>query len=71
MFAADPLPHHSYQEHKYRRPEDGADQQWRVGNDKNAIKFEDLDLLSLHHVSMGSWQPHLQLRQTPRSHSRQ
>ncbi|KZP26607.1 hypothetical protein FIBSPDRAFT_909149 [Athelia psychrophila] len=33
---------------------------WRVGR----VRFEDLVLVSLHHVSQGSWQPHLRLRRT-------
>ncbi|KII85834.1 hypothetical protein PLICRDRAFT_115115 [Plicaturopsis crispa FD-325 SS-3] len=36
-----------------------ADGRWRIG--PRGIKFEDLALVSLHHVSMGSWQPHLRL----------
>ena len=66
-----PLAHHFYQEHTNRRLEDGADQQWRVGKDENTITIEDLNLLSLHHVSFGSWQPQLQLSENPRYHSRQ
>ncbi|KAF7965315.1 hypothetical protein HWV62_13934 [Athelia sp. TMB] len=33
---------------------------WRTGS---RVRFEDLILVSLHHVSQGSWQPHLRLRQ--------
>ncbi|KAJ7089674.1 hypothetical protein B0H15DRAFT_838761 [Mycena belliarum] len=42
--------------------EDDADLRWRVGPGPNQIKLEDLVLVSIHHVSMGSWQPHLRLR---------
>ncbi|KAJ7746866.1 hypothetical protein DFH07DRAFT_581064 [Mycena maculata] len=42
--------------------EDDADARWRVGPGPNQIKLEDLVLVSIHHVSMGSWQPHLRLR---------
>ncbi|KAL4072962.1 hypothetical protein V8B97DRAFT_1869837 [Scleroderma yunnanense] len=37
-----------------------ADRRWRVG--KKYLKMEDLMLVSLHHVSKGSWQPQLRLR---------
>ncbi|KIY69196.1 hypothetical protein CYLTODRAFT_420910 [Cylindrobasidium torrendii FP15055 ss-10] len=42
--------------------EDDADARWRVGNSQGSIRADDLVLVSLHHVSMGSWQPHLRLR---------
>ncbi|KAF8631914.1 hypothetical protein AX15_002171 [Amanita polypyramis BW_CC] len=42
--------------------EDGANPRWRVGGYHNGIRLEDLVLVSLHHVSMGSWQPQLRLR---------
>jgi len=44
--------------------EDGADSRWRVGDGPRhrGLKLEDLVLVSLHHVSMGSWQPQLRLR---------
>lgn len=38
----------------------GAEKIWRVG--VQHIKVEDLILVSLHHVSKGSWQPHFRLR---------
>ncbi|KAF9531752.1 hypothetical protein CPB83DRAFT_750420, partial [Crepidotus variabilis] len=41
--------------------EDEADQSWRVGDAPNDIKLEDLVLVSIHHVSLGSWQPQLRL----------
>lgn len=40
--------------------EDGTDARWKVGG--SGIRFEDLVLVSLHHVSMGSWQPQLRFR---------
>ncbi|KAF9245303.1 hypothetical protein BU15DRAFT_41204 [Melanogaster broomeanus] len=40
--------------------EPDSDRRWRVG--KRHIKAEDLVLVSLHHVSKGSWQPQLRLR---------
>ncbi|KAK0446710.1 hypothetical protein EV421DRAFT_215880 [Armillaria borealis] len=42
--------------------EDDSSPDWRVGTQPNTIRVEDLVLVSLHHVSMGSWQPHLRLR---------
>ncbi|KAK0434520.1 uncharacterized protein EV420DRAFT_398780 [Desarmillaria tabescens] len=42
--------------------EDDSIPDWRVGTQPNTIRVEDLVLVSLHHVSMGSWQPHLRLR---------
>jgi len=44
--------------------EDESDAHWRVGQSgagDNSIKLEDLILVSMHHVSMGSWQPQLRL----------
>lgn len=44
-----------------RQPmETNADRRWKVG--PKHIKVEDLILVSLHHVSKGSWQPQLRLR---------
>lgn len=40
--------------------ETNADRRWKVG--PKHIKVEDLMLVSLHHVSKGSWQPQLRLR---------
>ena len=42
--------------------EDGSDEKWRIGDRPGDIKVEDLMLVSIHHVSLGSWQPHLRLR---------
>ncbi|KAG6865710.1 hypothetical protein C0991_012526 [Blastosporella zonata] len=42
--------------------EDDVDPRWKVGPRNYEIKLEDLYLVSMHHVSMGSWQPHLRLR---------
>ncbi|KAF7370857.1 hypothetical protein MSAN_00719400 [Mycena sanguinolenta] len=50
------------QERHSQPMEDDADAKWRVGPGPNQIKLEDLILVSIHHVSMGSWQPHLRLR---------
>ncbi|KAK0238872.1 hypothetical protein EDD85DRAFT_1022330 [Armillaria nabsnona] len=44
--------------------EDDSSPDWRVGTQQNTIRVEDLVLVSLHHVSMGSWQPHLRLRRS-------
>ncbi|KAF9076540.1 hypothetical protein BDP27DRAFT_802711 [Rhodocollybia butyracea] len=41
--------------------EDEYNSRWRVSSGKSSIKLEDLILVSFHHVSMGSWQPHLRL----------
>jgi ABC-type cobalamin transport system ATPase subunit len=37
-----------------------SDRKWRVGT--RYIRMEDLMLVSLHHISKGSWQPQLRLR---------
>ncbi|KAJ7050516.1 hypothetical protein C8F01DRAFT_684005 [Mycena amicta] len=50
------------QERQGQPMEDDADPRWRVGPGPNHIKLDDLVLVSIHHVSMGSWQPHLRLR---------
>lgn len=42
--------------------EDDTDVKWKVGTRQNEIKLDDLLLVSMHHVSMGSWQPQLRLR---------
>ena len=41
--------------------EDTSDPRWRIGTGSHDIKFEDLVLVSIHHVSLGSWQPQLRL----------
>ena len=38
-----------------------ADKKWRIGG-SNGITFDDLELLGLEHVSLGSWQVHLRLK---------
>ena len=38
----------------------GSDMRWRVG--PLNVKVDDIVLVSLHHVSQGSWQPNLRLR---------
>jgi hypothetical protein len=40
----------------------GSDRQWRIG--LLDIRVDDIILVSLHHVSQGSWQPQLRLRRT-------
>ncbi|KZT09952.1 uncharacterized protein LAESUDRAFT_645596 [Laetiporus sulphureus 93-53] len=47
-----------------RNMEEDAEPAWRVG--AHGITLDDLDLVGLQHVSMGSWQAHLCLR--PRTH---
>ena len=42
--------------------EDANALRFKVGTGANDVKLEDLVLVSLHHVSQGSWQPHLRLR---------
>ncbi|GLB41720.1 hypothetical protein LshimejAT787_1003200 [Lyophyllum shimeji] len=42
--------------------DDDVDPRWKLGARQNEIKLDDLILVSMHHVSMGSWQPHLRLR---------
>ncbi|PFH51922.1 hypothetical protein AMATHDRAFT_58142 [Amanita thiersii Skay4041] len=49
-------------DHRNSAMEEGADPRWRVGEGANRITLDDLILVSLHHVSMGSWQPQLRLR---------
>lgn len=58
------LPKLLIQERQHCELEDGADSRWRVGDGSHhrGLKLEDLVLVSLHHVSMGSWQPQLRLR---------
>ncbi|KAE9402582.1 hypothetical protein BT96DRAFT_816374, partial [Gymnopus androsaceus JB14] len=44
--------------------EDESDAHWRVGQSgagEGSIKLEDLILVSMHHVSIHSWQPQLRL----------
>ncbi|KAG1741094.1 hypothetical protein EDB19DRAFT_734776 [Suillus lakei] len=45
----------------------GSDPMWRIS--PRHIKFEDLILVSLNHVSQGSWQPQLRLRRQIRGAS--
>ncbi|KAG2070213.1 hypothetical protein BDR04DRAFT_1155820 [Suillus decipiens] len=52
------------EEKEMERMEMEADRRWRVGT--RYIRMEDLILVSLHHISKGSWQPQLRLR-TPLS----
>lgn len=47
------------QEKRGKQPEDDEGQRWKLAN----ITIEQLELIGLQHVSMGSWQAHLRLRQ--------
>ena len=47
------------QEHKDNEPDPHSDRRFAVGPGR--ITVEDLMLVSMHHVSMGSWQAHLRL----------
>jgi len=49
------------QERKGIPMEEDTDHRWRIGDGPNDIKLEDLVLVSMHHVSLGSWQPQLRL----------
>lgn len=53
--------------------EEESDHRWKIGDGPDDIKLEDLILVSIHHVSLGSWQPHLRLvrplRQQRHGHS--
>ncbi|KAF8449094.1 hypothetical protein L210DRAFT_3523883 [Boletus edulis BED1] len=46
---------------KNKPMEADSDRRWKVG-ERQHIRVEDLVLVSLHHVSKGSWQPQLRLR---------
>ncbi|KAE9388144.1 hypothetical protein BT96DRAFT_1074995 [Gymnopus androsaceus JB14] len=51
-------------EHQNHSLKDKSNTCWKVsqsGAGDNSIKLEDLILVSMHHVSMGSWQPQLRL----------
>ncbi|KAH6915845.1 hypothetical protein BKA70DRAFT_471389 [Coprinopsis sp. MPI-PUGE-AT-0042] len=50
------------EENKDRNLDEGTDRKWKVGARSHEIKLEDVVLVSLHHVSLGSWQPQLRLR---------
>lgn len=47
------------QEKRGKQPEDDEGQRWKLAN----ITIDQLELIGLQHVSMGSWQAHLRLRQ--------
>ncbi|KAG1804518.1 uncharacterized protein BJ212DRAFT_1393525 [Suillus subaureus] len=51
----------------HRTMEVNSNPMWRIS--PHHIKFEDLILVSLNHVSQGSWQPQLRLRQQMRGRS--
>lgn len=42
-----------------QQQEDAGEAKWKVGS--RGIKLEDLMLVGLQHVSMGSWQAHVRL----------
>jgi hypothetical protein len=44
--------------------DENADHQWKIGNQPGEVQFDDLVLVSLHNVSISSYQPHLRLRHT-------
>ncbi|KAL0567323.1 hypothetical protein V5O48_014672 [Marasmius crinis-equi] len=52
-------------ERQGRQMEKESDEKYRVGTGTGTIRLEDLVVVSLHHVSAGSWQP--QLRVCPSS----
>ncbi|OJT09818.1 hypothetical protein TRAPUB_13688 [Trametes pubescens] len=41
--------------------EDGPEAKWRVGDGYITVNVEDLVLVGLQHVSMGSWQAHVRV----------
>lgn len=47
-----------------RALEEDADPRWKVG--RGSITIDDLEIVGLQHVSMGSWQVHLRVRNQPR-----
>ena len=49
-----------YQDCKTKPMEEEVDARWRIGPSR--ISIDDLELVGLQHVSMGSWQAHLRLR---------
>ncbi|RDX48257.1 hypothetical protein OH76DRAFT_1352884 [Lentinus brumalis] len=51
--------HRFIQEMESQSQEDAGEAKWRVGS--RGIKLEDLMLVGLQHVSMGSWQAHVRL----------
>lgn len=51
------------QEMENQAMEDPSEVKWRVGT--RGIRLEDLILVGLQHVSMGSWQAHVRLVQRP------
>ncbi|TFK39968.1 hypothetical protein BDQ12DRAFT_698016 [Crucibulum laeve] len=47
-------------ERKNQPLEEETDVRWKIGHPH--ITLDDIVLVSIHHVSLGSWQPHLRLR---------
>jgi hypothetical protein len=57
------VPIYFFQERQHSRLEDDADPLWQVGmSGKGVITLDDIVLVSLYHVSLGSWQPQLKLK---------
>ena len=54
------------QEMEGQTMEDPSEAKWRVGT--RGIRLEDLILVGLQHVSMGSWQAHFRLVERLASH---
>lgn len=53
------------EERQHSRLEDDADPQWQVGlSGKGVITLDDIVLVSMYHVSLGSWQPQLRLKRS-------
>ncbi|KAF9453599.1 hypothetical protein P691DRAFT_658147 [Macrolepiota fuliginosa MF-IS2] len=51
------------EERQHSRLEDDADPCWRVAlSGRGAITLDDIILVSMYHVSLGSWQPQLRLK---------
>ena len=48
------------QDVKTKALEEDTDPKWKIGN--GSVTLDDLELVGLQHVSMGSWQIHLRLR---------
>ncbi|KAF9005972.1 hypothetical protein BDQ17DRAFT_1352493 [Cyathus striatus] len=48
------------EERRHQSMDEEADPRWRIG--QGHITIDDIVLVSIHHVSLGSWQPQLRLR---------
>lgn len=56
------------QDRKSLPMEEDGNPLWRIGDGPDDIRLEDLVLVSIHHVSLGSWQPQLRLIRPRRQH---